>query len=68
MQRPLELCSWTDLEALPPIGKEYHQRYKLVNDRLPKVPSGHGGLALERAIEVGLVVIKGATEDATTCL
>ncbi|KAJ9524600.1 hypothetical protein QJQ45_024187 [Haematococcus lacustris] len=37
MQRPLELCSWTDLEALPPIGKEYHQRYKLVNDRLPKV-------------------------------
>ncbi|KAJ9532738.1 hypothetical protein QJQ45_010826 [Haematococcus lacustris] len=36
-QRPLELCSWTDLEALPPIGKEYHQRYKLVNDRLPKV-------------------------------
>ncbi|KAJ9533721.1 hypothetical protein QJQ45_026818 [Haematococcus lacustris] len=35
-QRPLELCSWTDLEALPPIGKEYHQRYKLVNDRLPK--------------------------------
>ncbi|KAJ9534451.1 hypothetical protein QJQ45_016148 [Haematococcus lacustris] len=36
-QRPLELCRWTDLEALPPIGKEYHQRYKLVNDRLPKV-------------------------------
>ncbi|KAJ9530189.1 hypothetical protein QJQ45_023487 [Haematococcus lacustris] len=35
-QRPLELCRWTDLEALPPIGKEYHQRYKLVNDRLPK--------------------------------
>ncbi|GFH14996.1 hypothetical protein HaLaN_11144 [Haematococcus lacustris] len=24
------------MEALPPIGKEYHQRYKLVNDRLPK--------------------------------
>ncbi|KAJ9509349.1 hypothetical protein QJQ45_001797 [Haematococcus lacustris] len=36
-QRPLEVCSWKDLEALPPIGKEYHQRYKLVNDRLPKV-------------------------------
>ncbi|KAJ9516360.1 hypothetical protein QJQ45_011040 [Haematococcus lacustris] len=35
-QRPLELCSWTDLEALPPIGKEYQQHYKLVNDRLPK--------------------------------
>ncbi|KAJ9532149.1 hypothetical protein QJQ45_003949 [Haematococcus lacustris] len=35
--RPLELCRWDDLEALPPIGKEYHQRYKLVNDRLPKV-------------------------------
>ncbi|KAJ9511850.1 hypothetical protein QJQ45_004557 [Haematococcus lacustris] len=27
---------WDDLEALPPIGKEYQQRYKLVNDRLPK--------------------------------
>ncbi|KAJ9508458.1 hypothetical protein QJQ45_011990 [Haematococcus lacustris] len=37
MQRPLELCSWTDLRALPPVGKEYQQRYKLVNDRLPKV-------------------------------
>ncbi|GFH06180.1 hypothetical protein HaLaN_00767 [Haematococcus lacustris] len=30
------------------------------------VPSGHGGLAPERAIGVGFVVIKGATEDATT--
>ncbi|KAJ9517997.1 hypothetical protein QJQ45_004358 [Haematococcus lacustris] len=37
MQRPLELCSWKDLEALAPIGKEYRQRYKLVHDRLPKV-------------------------------
>ncbi|KAJ9510870.1 hypothetical protein QJQ45_027721 [Haematococcus lacustris] len=37
MQRPLELCSWTDLRALPPVGKEYQQRYKLVIDRLPKV-------------------------------
>ncbi|KAJ9516296.1 hypothetical protein QJQ45_001081 [Haematococcus lacustris] len=36
-QRPLELCSWTDLKALPPVGKEYQQGYKLVNDRLPKV-------------------------------
>ncbi|KAJ9525407.1 hypothetical protein QJQ45_003207 [Haematococcus lacustris] len=35
-QRPIELCIWDDLEALPPIGKEYQQRYKLVNDRLPK--------------------------------
>ncbi|KAJ9512943.1 hypothetical protein QJQ45_029073 [Haematococcus lacustris] len=36
-QCPLELCSWTDLKALPPVGKEYQQGYKLVNDRLPKV-------------------------------
>ncbi|KAJ9532669.1 hypothetical protein QJQ45_010770 [Haematococcus lacustris] len=36
-QRFLELCSWKGLEALPAIGKEYHQRYKLVSDRLPKV-------------------------------
>ncbi|KAJ9527441.1 hypothetical protein QJQ45_025722 [Haematococcus lacustris] len=28
MQRPLELCSWKDLEALAPIGKEYQQGYK----------------------------------------
>ncbi|KAJ9507292.1 hypothetical protein QJQ45_006265 [Haematococcus lacustris] len=35
-QRPIELCQWDDLEALPPIGKEYQQRYKRVNDRLPK--------------------------------
>ncbi|KAJ9505369.1 hypothetical protein QJQ45_011936 [Haematococcus lacustris] len=37
MQRPLELCSYQGLEALPPIGKEYQQGYKRVNDRLPKV-------------------------------
>ncbi|KAJ9509947.1 hypothetical protein QJQ45_011454 [Haematococcus lacustris] len=37
MQRPIELCSWKDLEALPTVGKEYQQGYKLVNDRLPKV-------------------------------
>ncbi|KAJ9505707.1 hypothetical protein QJQ45_006423 [Haematococcus lacustris] len=35
-QRPIELCRWDDLEALPPVGKEYQQRYKRVNDRLPK--------------------------------
>ncbi|KAJ9510794.1 hypothetical protein QJQ45_027576, partial [Haematococcus lacustris] len=63
-QRPLELCSWTDLRALPPVGKEYQQRYKLVNDRLPQ-----GGISpQERAIDLGFVLIKGATEDATTCL
>ncbi|KAJ9514520.1 hypothetical protein QJQ45_016257, partial [Haematococcus lacustris] len=28
-QRPIELCRWDDLEALPPIGKEYQQGYKL---------------------------------------
>ncbi|KAJ9505414.1 hypothetical protein QJQ45_006664 [Haematococcus lacustris] len=37
MQRPLELCSWKDREALPPLGKEYQQGYKRVNDQLPKV-------------------------------
>ncbi|KAJ9521576.1 hypothetical protein QJQ45_008906 [Haematococcus lacustris] len=37
MQRPLELCIWLDLEALPASGKEYQQGYKLANDRLPKV-------------------------------
>ncbi|KAJ9520088.1 hypothetical protein QJQ45_030011 [Haematococcus lacustris] len=36
MQRPLELCSSKDLEALPPVGDEYQQGYKRVNDRLPK--------------------------------
>ncbi|KAJ9509481.1 hypothetical protein QJQ45_001933 [Haematococcus lacustris] len=36
MQRPLELCSYEGLEALPPVGKEYQQGYKRVDDRLPK--------------------------------
>ncbi|KAJ9509518.1 hypothetical protein QJQ45_001967 [Haematococcus lacustris] len=36
-QRPLELCSYEGLKALPPIGREYQQGYKQVNDRLPKV-------------------------------
>ncbi|GFH22651.1 hypothetical protein HaLaN_20148 [Haematococcus lacustris] len=40
MQRPLELCSWTDLKALLPVGKEYQQGYKRVNDRLPKCGLG----------------------------
>ncbi|KAJ9534405.1 hypothetical protein QJQ45_016102 [Haematococcus lacustris] len=35
-RRPLELCRWDDVEALPPIGKEYQQGYKRLNDRLPK--------------------------------
>ncbi|KAJ9515693.1 hypothetical protein QJQ45_002678 [Haematococcus lacustris] len=35
-QRPLVLCSWKDREALPPVGKEYQQGYKRVNDRPPK--------------------------------
>ncbi|KAJ9505969.1 hypothetical protein QJQ45_002732 [Haematococcus lacustris] len=37
MQRPLELCNYKGLKALPPIGKEYQQGYKRLNDRLPKV-------------------------------
>ncbi|GFH32756.1 hypothetical protein HaLaN_32029, partial [Haematococcus lacustris] len=37
MQRPLELCSYEGLMALHPIGKEYQQGYKRVNDRLPKL-------------------------------
>ncbi|KAJ9509474.1 hypothetical protein QJQ45_001914 [Haematococcus lacustris] len=37
MHRPLELCSYEGLEALPPVGKEYQQGHKRVNDRLPKV-------------------------------
>ncbi|KAJ9522360.1 hypothetical protein QJQ45_008167 [Haematococcus lacustris] len=36
MQRPLELCSWKDREALTPVGKEYQQGYKRVSDRLSK--------------------------------
>ncbi|KAJ9505950.1 hypothetical protein QJQ45_002740 [Haematococcus lacustris] len=36
-QRPLDLCSYEGLKALPPVGKEYQQGYKRVNDRLPKV-------------------------------
>ncbi|KAJ9512677.1 hypothetical protein QJQ45_018836 [Haematococcus lacustris] len=34
VQRPLELCRWEDLEALPSTGNEYQQLYKLVDDRL----------------------------------
>ncbi|KAJ9520310.1 hypothetical protein QJQ45_030225, partial [Haematococcus lacustris] len=46
MQRPLELRIYEGLEALSPIGKEYQQGYKLVNDRLPK-----GRQRLHRAAE-----------------
>ncbi|KAJ9510616.1 hypothetical protein QJQ45_027500 [Haematococcus lacustris] len=46
LQRPMELCSWKDRWALPPVGKEYQQSYKRVNDRLPK-----GRQRLHRAAE-----------------
>ncbi|KAJ9506324.1 hypothetical protein QJQ45_005242 [Haematococcus lacustris] len=46
MQRPLELCQWEGLAALPPVGDEYQQRYELVNDRQPK-----GKQRLHRAAE-----------------
>ncbi|KAJ9508358.1 hypothetical protein QJQ45_011877 [Haematococcus lacustris] len=36
MQHPLELRSYEGLEALHPVGKEYQQGYKRVDDRLPK--------------------------------
>ncbi|KAJ9516401.1 hypothetical protein QJQ45_011079 [Haematococcus lacustris] len=46
MQRPLELCSYEGLEALPTVGTEYQQGYKRVNGRLPK-----GRQRLHRAAE-----------------
>ncbi|KAJ9506744.1 hypothetical protein QJQ45_009879 [Haematococcus lacustris] len=61
MQRPLELCSWKDLEALPPVGKEYQQRYKLVNDRLPK-----GRQRLHRAAEYQRGIDGRARNNAST--
>ncbi|KAJ9534829.1 hypothetical protein QJQ45_017277 [Haematococcus lacustris] len=52
MQRPLELCSWKDREALPRVGKEYQQGYKRVNDRLPKVRQRlHGAAEYRRGID-----------------
>ncbi|KAJ9531370.1 hypothetical protein QJQ45_006823 [Haematococcus lacustris] len=60
-QRPLELCRWDDLEALPPIGKEYKQGYKRVNDRLPKVKQ-----RLQRAAEVRRGIDDRARNNAST--
>ncbi|KAJ9506642.1 hypothetical protein QJQ45_018153 [Haematococcus lacustris] len=52
MQRRLELCNYEGLKALPPIGKEYQQRNKLVNDRLPKVRQRlHGAAEYRRGID-----------------
>ncbi|KAJ9525649.1 hypothetical protein QJQ45_003321 [Haematococcus lacustris] len=58
-QRPLELCSWKDREALPPVGKEYQQGYKRVNDRLPK-----GRQRLHRAAEYRRGIDGRARNDA----
>ncbi|GFH17207.1 hypothetical protein HaLaN_13787 [Haematococcus lacustris] len=43
MQRPLELCSWKDREALPPVGKEYQQRYKQAYDAAGTAGTGVSG-------------------------
>ncbi|KAJ9529227.1 hypothetical protein QJQ45_007906 [Haematococcus lacustris] len=58
-QRPLELCRWDDLEALPPVGKEYQQGYKRLNDRLPKVKQ-----RLHRAAEFRWVIDGRARNNA----
>ncbi|KAJ9520243.1 hypothetical protein QJQ45_030272, partial [Haematococcus lacustris] len=58
MQRPLELCSWKDREALPPVGKEYQQGYKRVNDQLPKVRQRlHRAAEYRRGIDASLAAI-----------
>ncbi|KAJ9517423.1 hypothetical protein QJQ45_016793 [Haematococcus lacustris] len=52
-QRPIELCQWDDLEALPPIGED-QQGYKRVNDRLPKGKQWlHRAAEYRRGIDVG---------------
>ncbi|KAJ9534485.1 hypothetical protein QJQ45_022160, partial [Haematococcus lacustris] len=54
-QRPLELCRWDDLEALAPVGKEYQQGYKRLNDRLPKVKQRlHRAAEFRRGIDVAI--------------
>ncbi|KAJ9509775.1 hypothetical protein QJQ45_011623 [Haematococcus lacustris] len=61
MQRPLDLCSYEGLMALPPIGKEYQQGYKRVNDRLPKVKQ-----RLHRAAEYRRGIDGRARNNAVT--
>ncbi|KAJ9518642.1 hypothetical protein QJQ45_018662, partial [Haematococcus lacustris] len=58
-QRPLELCSYEGLEALPTLGKEYQQGYKLVNDRLPKARQ-----RLHRAAEYRRAVVVASMGNA----
>ncbi|KAJ9532018.1 hypothetical protein QJQ45_003722 [Haematococcus lacustris] len=60
MQCPLELCSWKDRETLPPVGREYQQGYKRVNDRLPKDrQSCTGLLSTGGALMAGPVTMHG---------
>ncbi|KAJ9517178.1 hypothetical protein QJQ45_009050 [Haematococcus lacustris] len=63
MQHPLELCSYEGLEALPPIGKEYRQRYKRVNDRLPKGIAEQREFVFDPAIQqFGVGIDPGVTQ------
>ncbi|KAJ9516265.1 hypothetical protein QJQ45_001112 [Haematococcus lacustris] len=59
MQRPLELCSYEGLEALPTVGTEYQQGYKRVIDRLPKA-------RWSTAIKPQLQQLAAATQAGTT--
>ncbi|GFH33365.1 hypothetical protein HaLaN_32729, partial [Haematococcus lacustris] len=58
--------------ALPPIGKEYQQGYKLVHDRLPKVPSGQGACKFWNTAKLShsdllMRVIKADVELGRSC-
>ncbi|KAJ9525470.1 hypothetical protein QJQ45_003128 [Haematococcus lacustris] len=50
------VAHYEGLKALPPVGKEYHQGYKRVNDRLPKARH-----RLHRTAEYGALMDGPAT-------
>ncbi|KAJ9510110.1 hypothetical protein QJQ45_015581 [Haematococcus lacustris] len=57
MHRPLELCSWTDHESLGPIGKEYQQDYKLLEEEMAEVAMKRHGRAKQLVVFFGAATI-----------
>ncbi|KAJ9514421.1 hypothetical protein QJQ45_012358 [Haematococcus lacustris] len=61
MQRPLELCSWTDREALPAIGKEYQQGYKRTARALVAAVRRSPALPPLRVLQSPVIGLAGAS-------
>ncbi|KAJ9508305.1 hypothetical protein QJQ45_011817 [Haematococcus lacustris] len=68
MQRPLELCQWEGLEALPSSGKEYQQGYKRLEEEMAEVAVKRHGRVQQLVVALALLALApGEVEEWMLC-